>query len=70
MGKTEKGVNCSVFSCDNKAVRSLSMGKVEATGLRVERLNQKRAYLCDKHYRAFKKKSKNAKQVEQWRWRS
>ncbi|UCH36996.1 MAG: hypothetical protein JSV76_04720 [Candidatus Bathyarchaeota archaeon] len=69
MGKTEKGVKCSVFSCDKKSIRSISTKKVEASGLSIERSKQKRAYLCDKHYKEFKKKSRNAKRVDQWRWR-
>lgn len=65
MGKIEKGVKCSVASCEELAVRSVSAAKVEEAGLKVE---GNKAYLCETHYREYKKKSKAARQVERWRW--
>lgn len=66
MGKIEKGIKCSVTGCENAAVRSVSGEKTESSGLKVE--GTRRAYLCEGHYREFKKKSKGARQVERWRW--
>lgn len=65
MGKIERGVKCSVVDCADPAVKSVSGEKVEAAGLKVE---GKKAYLCEAHYREYKKKSKAARQVERWRW--
>jgi len=66
MGKIEKGVKCGVISCEKMAIRSLSAEKAESAGLKVE--GARRAYLCEGHYKEFKKKSKGARRVERWRW--
>lgn len=66
MGRIEKGVKCSVSGCGGEAVRSLSAGKVKTAGLKVG--NEKRAYLCKKHYKEYKKKTKKDKQIEKWRY--
>ena len=66
MGKIEKGIKCSLIGCEKIAVRSVSAGQAASSGLKVE--DQKRTYLCDDHYKEFKKKSKGARQVEKWRW--
>ena len=65
MGKIEKGVKCSVKRCKKPAVRSLSAEKVISAGVEVE--EGRRAYLCEGHYKEFKKKSKKAKMLEKWR---
>ena len=66
MGKIEKGVKCSIIPCGKDAVRSMSAKEVESAGLKIEA--DKRAYLCEDHYKEFKKKSKGSRQVEKWRW--
>ena len=66
MGRVGKGVKCSVSGCGQEAVRSLSVAKVKAAGLKVG--NEKRAYLCKDHYKEFKKKTKKDKQLEKWRY--
>jgi len=66
MGKIEKGVKCSIHLCVKDAVRSLSPEKVKATRLNVE--DSKRTYLCEEHYKEFKRKNKGLRQVERWRW--
>jgi len=66
MGKIEKGMVCSIIHCEKNAVRSISSAKVKSTGLPVE--IAKRTYLCEEHYKEFKKKRKGARQVERWRW--
>lgn len=65
MGKIEKGVKCSVGGCGKVAVRSLSPDKVVSAGLKVA--EGRRAYLCEGHYKEFKKKSKKAKMLDKWR---
>ena len=65
MGKIDKGEKCNVVNCEGLAARSVSAAKVEESGLKV---NGKKAYLCDVHYRKYKKKSKATRQVERWRW--
>lgn len=66
MGRIDKGVKCSVANCNELAIRSISIEKVESAGLKVN--ESKRGYLCKEHYREYKKKSKDDRRVEKWRW--
>jgi len=66
MGRIEKGVACSVLGCTEKAVRSISVAKVESTGLKVG--DSRRAYLCEYHHREFKKRSRKDQRLERLRW--
>jgi hypothetical protein len=66
MGKIEKGINCSVVGCNQPAVRSLSSEKASEAGLNVG--TSKRAYLCKKHYKEMKKKTKKQRLIEKWRF--
>ncbi|MFH0748882.1 MAG: hypothetical protein V1915_03045 [Candidatus Bathyarchaeota archaeon] len=66
MGKIDKGVKCSVILCGKDAIRSVSLEKVKSAQLKIE--DGKRTYLCEEHYKAFKKKNKNTRQIEKWRW--
>jgi hypothetical protein len=66
LGRIDKGVKCSVSSCSQDAVRSLSAEKVKKAGLKVT--GEKRAYLCKEHYKEYKKKTKKDKQLEKWRY--
>jgi hypothetical protein len=66
MGRVGKGIKCSVSSCGSDALRSVSIDKVKAAGLKVDS-GEKRAYLCKVHYKEFKKKSKKDKQLDKWR---
>ncbi|MCS6767650.1 MAG: hypothetical protein RMJ59_02970 [Candidatus Nitrosocaldus sp.] len=59
MGKVGKGVRCSVVECGNNAVRSLDSGKVRGSGLDVG--EGKRVYLCEEHYKQWKKNFKQSK---------
>lgn len=65
MGRVSKGEKCSVIGCSNEAKRSLSSEKVKAAGLKIE--GAKRAYLCENHYKEFKKKTRKDRKVEKWR---
>ena len=64
MGRVRKGTVCTVDSCNEIAVRSVSGPKAKAAGLNVD---GRRAYLCKAHYKEFKKGSKNANRIERWR---
>ncbi|MEM3549620.1 MAG: hypothetical protein QXN87_04090 [Candidatus Bathyarchaeia archaeon] len=64
-----KGVKCSVSGCGREAKRSLSAGKVRAAGLNVGS-GERRAYLCENHYKEYKKKTKKDRKIEQWRYKS
>jgi hypothetical protein len=60
-------VKCSVVGCDKEAVRSLSVEKVSAAGLKVG--TGRRAYLCRDHYKKFKKETKKERMLEKWRYK-
>jgi len=66
MGKIEKGSRCTVRGCGGEAVRSLSMDKVKSAGLSVE--GSGRAYLCEAHYKEYKKKTRADRKLERARW--
>ncbi|MEM3578884.1 MAG: hypothetical protein QXL54_01500 [Candidatus Bathyarchaeia archaeon] len=68
MGKIGKGVKCSVVGCGREAARSLSVEKVKMAGLSVSS-NERRAYLCESHYKEFKKRTKRERKIEQWRFK-
>ncbi|MEM1565835.1 MAG: hypothetical protein QW510_01930 [Candidatus Bathyarchaeia archaeon] len=68
MGKVGKGVKCNVSGCGNEAVRSLSAEKVRRAGLNVSS-SERRAYLCESHYKEFKKRTKKERKIEQWRFK-
>ncbi|MCS7138699.1 MAG: hypothetical protein NZ873_01410 [Crenarchaeota archaeon] len=54
MGKVDKGVECNVEGCRNKALRSVSFKNASEAGLKLNG-ESRRAYLCEAHYREFKK---------------
>ena len=66
MGKISKGVECSVKGCGEPAVRSLSAQKVGAV-LKIN-VSRGRAYLCEKHYKEYKKLTKEERRIERWRY--
>ncbi|MEM4473626.1 MAG: hypothetical protein QXY75_01415, partial [Candidatus Bathyarchaeia archaeon] len=68
LGKISKGERCSVIGCGNTAVRSLSADRVKSAGLKIEA--DKRAYLCEGHYKEYKKKTKLDRMIEKWRYMS
>jgi len=65
VGKIDKGVKCSVSSCEKDAMRSIAAGKVTAAGLKVN--VERRAYLCKEHYKEYKKATKKDRTLEKWR---
>ena len=66
MGKIEKGVGCSVSGCTEKAIRSVSVARAERANLKVG--DSRRVYLCEAHYREFKKRSRKDQRLERLRW--
>ena len=67
MGKIEKGVTCSVSGCAEKAVRSVSGAMAERAKLKVE--DSRHVYLCQNHYREFKKNNQKDQELERMRWK-
>lgn len=65
MGKISKGVKCTVSGCERDAIRSISTQKAKSAGLKVE---GKRSYLCEEHYREYKKGSKKERRIEKLRF--
>ena len=69
MGRVNKGINCSVQGCEEKAERSMS----ESKGMMADELNlvssNKRVYLCRTHYKEWKKKTKDDRDNERARWK-
>ena len=66
MGKVSKGVKCSVKGCEEPAVRSISAQKVSHV-LRIS-ISRGRAYLCEKHYKEYKKLTREERRIERWRY--
>jgi hypothetical protein len=66
LGKIEKGEKCCVEGCNNTAVRSLSKNTVARSGLKLR--DTRRAYLCQEHYKEFKKRTKADRKLESMRW--
>jgi len=69
LGRVAKGVKCSVSGCGKWAKRSLSAAKVRMAGLSISS-GERRAYLCENHYKEFKKRTKKEREIEQWRYKS
>lgn len=67
MGRVSKGEKCSVVGCGGEAKRSLSAEKVKGAGLTVE--TERRAYLCEVHYKEYKKRTKKDRKIEKWRYK-
>jgi len=66
LGKVSKGVKCSVEGCEEPAVRSISAQKVSHV-LRIS-ISRGRAYLCEKHYKEYKKLTREERRIERWRY--
>lgn len=67
MGIISKGARCNVEGCEKEGARSLNTAKVEAAGLRVSSVGKK-SVLCKEHYKAWKKESKNDRDLERARF--
>ena len=68
LGRVDKGEKCSVEGCSNDAIRSISLNTVRSSGLKLK--DTKRAYLCQEHYKEFKKRSKADRKIDSLRWQA
>jgi len=72
LGRVDRGVNCSIVGCSNHAVRSLSYSEFSKfasnAGLNIGSNVPRRVYLCEAHYKIFKKFLKKEKKYEKWRY--
>ncbi|MEM3436983.1 MAG: hypothetical protein QXP55_00405 [Nitrososphaerales archaeon] len=66
MGKIQKGVKCSVVDCDSEAIRSLSRNKFSVPDLKLK--EGKRVYLCEHHYKLWKKETKKLREIDRLRY--
>jgi hypothetical protein len=64
LGRINKGQKCTVRGCDEVAVRSVNIAKAKTAGLEV---TGKSVYVCEEHYKQFKKGNKKTDQIEKWR---
>jgi hypothetical protein len=67
MGRIDKGVNCSVGGCENKAERSMS-GTKASMDADLGLGGNKRVFLCREHYKEWKKATKEDRENERARW--
>ena len=58
---------CSVSGCTEIAIRSISAKKAEKVFTEVK--GSKRAHLCKKHYKEYKKETKPDREAERWGWK-
>jgi len=63
-----KTIECSVDGCKKNYERSISFKLVSQSGLKLKSDKAKKAYLCKEHYKEYKKKSKDDRKVQKWRW--
>ncbi|MDI9645014.1 MAG: hypothetical protein QFX35_07345 [Candidatus Verstraetearchaeota archaeon] len=69
MGKVKKGEGCSVSGCGNPAVRSLSPAHASEMKQAGYSLSESgRLYLCEPHYKEFKKLRSKEDRLEKWRF--
>ncbi|MCD6208628.1 MAG: hypothetical protein J7J67_00350 [Thermoproteales archaeon] len=69
MGRVGKGVKCSVKGCENRAVRSISVVEFEKAWKELEiEQTASRVYLCERHYKEYKKRARKLRKIEKWRW--
>jgi len=65
LGKISKGEKCAL--CNDVAVRSISTAEVSRYfNVRLE--TRRRVYLCKKHYKEYKKRSEEERELERLRW--
>jgi len=72
LGKVKKGQECSIIGCSKTAIRSISPSYADVlskAGLNVKG-GHGRIYLCEEHYKAFKKLRKKDAMLERWRMKA
>ncbi|MBS7658432.1 MAG: hypothetical protein QXL69_06560 [Candidatus Bathyarchaeia archaeon] len=67
MGKIKKGIQCSILNCNKPAVKYVSKEKLSEVKFSLNSESGK-AYLCEEHYKMFKKKIRSIKKLEKWRF--
>jgi len=65
IGQGLQGGECSL--CSEPAVKSLSASEVSKY-FKVEAEARSRVYLCKRHYKEYKKRSEEARELERLRW--
>jgi single-stranded DNA-specific DHH superfamily exonuclease len=68
MGKIDKGVHCMVKGCSNVAVRSISANNLGSMSSKVVLGSSRRVYLCDEHYKEWKKLNRDRIKLERLRF--
>lgn len=66
LGKVQKGIKCSVIDCNSEAVRSLSRNKFSILDLKSK--EERRVYLCEHHYKVWKKETKKLREIDRLRY--
>jgi len=59
---------CGIQGCSEMADRSISAKRLEKAEMNISESVGKRAHLCKKHYREFKKKTKKDRELESLGW--
>jgi hypothetical protein len=65
MGRVSKGVRCSVAGCGERAVKSVSVQRIPSS-MKIEG-SGRRAYLCEFHWKMFKKLTREQQKIEKMR---
>ncbi len=65
MGKISKGIKCSVAGCEEKAVKSISTQRIPSS-MNIKG-SSRRAYLCEAHWKQFKKLTREQQKLEKMR---
>jgi len=68
LGRVDRGVKCSVAGCQADAVRSIALKRAGEAGLSLSG-ESRRAYLCEAHYKEFKKARRSVDKIERMRWK-
>lgn len=66
--KIESQYDCDIQGCKEPAERSLNAKRVEGAGLNISETAGSNLHLCKKHYREFKKKTKQDRELERLGW--
>lgn len=70
LGKVSKGVECQVAGCGSKAFKSVPVNKLGSMAARVRTgRGVRRAYLCEKHYKEWKRLTKKERSLERLRFK-
>ena len=65
--RKEKVKTCDVSGCSEPSVRTVSGEKARSAGLSVSK-SLRKAHLCKKHYKEYKKATKKDRELERLGW--